>query len=117
MTTSPGMKRMIEKTITLTRTSVGIASASRRRTYCLISTARPAAPLSLQPGEHQPAPQREAVVVLEALHLRRVRNVLRRRREVHVVRLVREVALDVVDDGQALLRVQLAPLGDEHLVQ
>ena len=36
MTTSPGIRRMIEKTITLTSTSVGTASASRRRTYCLM---------------------------------------------------------------------------------
>ena len=33
ITTSPGMSRMIENTITLTSASVGTASATRRRTY------------------------------------------------------------------------------------
>jgi hypothetical protein len=32
VTTSPGMKRIIANTMTLTRNSVGIASATRRRT-------------------------------------------------------------------------------------
>src|ERR671923_344228 len=100
MTTSPGISRMIANTITLTMTSVGTASTSRRSTYCRM--------LLLEPGEHQPRPQPEAVVVLHALHVRRVGDVLRRVRHVDVVRLVGEIPLDVVHDGQPLLGIQLA---------
>src|SRR5688572_2057767 len=113
ITTSPGMNRMIENTMMLTSSSVGTASATRRSTYCFM-TGRP---LLVDPGEHQPGAEAEAVVVLEALHVRRVRDVLRRVRQVHVVRLVREVALDVVNQVQALLRIELAPLRDQHLVE
>jgi hypothetical protein len=61
--------------------------------------------------------EREPVVVLESLHRRRVGDVLRRRRQVDVVRLVGQVALDVVDDELALAGVQLAPLREQELVQ
>src|SRR5262245_38066838 len=108
-TTSPGMRRMIAKTITLTSASVGTASARRRRTYCLISP--------VEPRVHEPWPQAEAVVILHPLHRRHVADVLRRERRVHVVGLVGQVALDVVHDGQPLLEVHLAALGDQHLVQ
>src|SRR5262245_39265018 len=96
ITTSPGMRRIIEKTMMLTSTSVGIARPSRRNRYDLIAPPCPASPLD--PGEHEPVAEREPVVVPEALHLRRVRDVLRRGREIHVVRLVGEMPLDVVDD-------------------
>src|SRR5688572_16622991 len=103
MTTSPGISRMIENTITLTRISVGTASASRRSTYWRM--------LLVDPGEHQPRSQPEAVVVLHALHARRVGDVLGRRGQVDVVGLVGQVALDVVHDGQPLGDVHLAALG------
>src|SRR5436189_5638652 len=54
--------------------------------------------LLVEPGEEQPHAQPVAVVVAEALHVGGVRDVLRPLRRVHVVRLVREIALDVVDD-------------------
>src|SRR2546430_3065431 len=114
--TSPGMSRIMAKTMTLTRNSVGSASAARRRRYGLT---RPllAGVLLVEPGVQEARPEAEAVVVLEALHVGRMRDVPREARQIDVVRLVREVALDVVDDLLALLWIQLASLGDEHRVQ
>src|SRR6185436_12100006 len=106
--TSPGIIRISANTSTLTRNSVGTASASRRRTYGLIA-------LLVEPGVDQPHAEAVAVVVLEALHVRRVRDVLRPLRHVGVVGLVGLVALDVVHDLLALLESHLAALGREHL--
>src|SRR5216117_1534955 len=100
--TSPGISRISAKTSTLTRNSVGTARARRRRTYGFISP--------VEPGVGQAHAEAVAVVVLEALHGRRVGDVLRPRRHVDVVGLVGEVALDVVHDLLALPGIHLAAL-------
>src|SRR4051812_21299073 len=95
--TSPGMRRSSRKTMTLTRNSVGTASARRRRTYGFTRA------LLVEPGEEQAHAEPVAVVVLEALHVLRMGHVLRPLRRIDVVGLVGEIALDVVDDRLALL--------------
>src|SRR5690242_15742407 len=107
--TSPGMSRSSRNTMTLTRNSVGTASATRRMTYGFTR------PLLVEPGEGQPHAEPVAVVVAEALHVLRMRHVLRPLRDVHVVRLVGKVALDVVHDLLALFGIHLATLRDEQL--
>src|SRR5437867_9477664 len=111
VTTSPGISRIMAKTMTLTRIRVGTARAMRRRTYCLTG-----ARLLLDPGEGQAAAEVVPVVVLEPLDVRRMRDVARRHRHVDVVRLVGEVALDLVDDLATLLRIDLAALGQQHQI-
>src|SRR5437667_8856565 len=117
--TSPGISRIMANTMTLTRKSVGTASATRRRTYRL-TRGRPVDALLVEPRAHDQQPERVAVVVLEALHGRRVGDVLRGDRQVDqvdIVRLVGQVTLDRVDDLAALVRIELPQLGEEHLVQ
>src|SRR5260370_17778577 len=82
------------------------------------STARKVAhyALTVQPRIHEPEPQAEAIAVPEALHVRRMRDVLRRRRQVDVVGLVRQVPLDIVDGLLPPPRVHLPPLGPDHPV-
>src|SRR3989454_1080647 len=114
--TSPGISRIMANTMTLTRKSVGTASATRRRTYRL-TRGRPVDALLVEPRAHDQQPERVAVVVLEALHGRRVGDILRGDRQVDIVRLVGQVTLDLVDDLAALVRIELPQLGEEHLVQ
>src|SRR5262245_11958830 len=106
--TSPGMSRSSRNTMMLTRNRVGTASATRRSTYCFTRA------LLVEPGEDQPHPDPVAVVVLEALDVLGVGDVLRPLRRVDVVRLVGEIALDVVDDLLTLLGIHLASLRDQH---
>src|SRR3989449_11437016 len=68
----------------------------------------------VEPGVEQAHAEAVTVVVLEALHVGRVRDVLRPLRDVDVVGLVGQVALDVVDDLLPLLRVHLTALGEQH---
>src|SRR5262245_56838277 len=118
--TSPGMSRMRANTITLTRKSVGMASASRRRTYCFMRSAggvRPGPSSPIEPGVGQPHAETVTVVVLEALHGRRMSEVLRPLRDVDVVGLVGQIALDVVHDLLAFLGIHLPPLRHQHLAE
>src|SRR6266540_6071417 len=94
VTTSPGMSRIIEKTMTLTRKSVGMASATRRRTYCFTCGAGSL----VQPRVEEARAEPVAVVVLETLHVRLMGDVLRLYGQEDVVGLVGHVALDLVDD-------------------
>src|SRR5262249_56614472 len=91
---------------------VGTASAMRRRTYCLTR-----APLFFDPCEGQAPAEVVPVVMLEALDVRRMRDVARINRDVHVVRLVGEVALDLVNDRATLLWIHLAAMDQHHPVQ
>src|SRR5689334_2091572 len=97
-TASPGIRRGSVKTITEAISSEGIAITSRRARYRLSTRS------AIQPGRHEPS----AVVVAEVRGVVLQRAV--RHRGVHpadrgrVVDLLREVALDLVD--------QLTPLGD-----
>src|ERR1700675_573134 len=102
--TSPGMRRMRAKTRTLTRKSVGIARARRRSRYCFTAwaAARARRRLLVEPRVEQAHAEPVAVVMAEALHVGRVRHVLGPLRHVDVVRLVGQIALDVVHDLPAL---------------
>src|SRR5438876_2653799 len=67
--------------------------------------------LLVEPRVEQAHAETIPVVVLEPFHVGGVREVLRRLRQEDGVGLVGEIALNVVDDLLALLRVHLAPLG------
>src|SRR5437867_7989449 len=64
--------------------------------------------LLVEPRVEQAHAEAIPVVVLEPLHVRGMGEVLRPVRQVDVVHLVGEIALDVVDDLLALLRIHLA---------
>src|SRR5437879_2998766 len=109
-TASPGMSRGSVKTISEAISSDGIATSTRFATY-RFSNAR----LAVEPGRQQAA----AVVVA---HVRSV--VLERAfpdgdvhagRHLHVVLLLGQVALDVVDQLAPLGNVEGAPLAHEHV--
>src|SRR5207249_5420354 len=113
-TTSPGISRGSVKTISDAISSEGIAMSRRFARYRLSTTGRrDSSPV--EPRRHEPA----AVVVA---HVRPV--VLERAlpdrdvdagRHLHVVLLLGQVALDVVDDLAALGDVGRAPLADQHV--
>src|SRR5213594_3827100 len=112
-TTSPGMSRGSVKTISDAISRDGIATRSRLARYRLSTGG--GRPLPLEPRGHEPP----AVVVA---HVRPV--VLDRalpdrdvdgRWHLHVVLLLGQVALDVVDDLAALGRIERPPLADEHV--
>src|SRR5438309_1896312 len=109
-TASPGISRGSVKTISEAISSDGIATSSRFATYRFRN-----ARLAVEPGRRQAA----AVVVA---HVRSV--VLERAfpdgdvhagRHLHVVLLLGQVALDVVDQLAAPGDVERAPLADEHV--
>src|SRR5436309_3248500 len=72
---------------------------------------------SVEPHVHEARAEAVAVDVLEALDVRRMRDVAGPHREIDVVDLVGEVALDLVDDLAALYWIQLPALGQEQPVQ
>src|SRR3989454_10346161 len=68
---------------------------------------------ALDPRVHEAAAQIKAVVRLEPLHVRRVRDVPRGHWQVNVIGLVGEIAVDLVGELAALLRIKLSALGEE----
>src|SRR5688500_9001480 len=108
-TTSPGMSRGSEKTMSDAITSDGIATISRRRTYFFTRS------LFVEPGDHEAAAVVVADVRAEVLHVRHPGPDRAHRRAVRVVHLLRGVALDLEDQLAALLVVEGAALLLDHL--
>src|SRR5437660_1338288 len=109
LTTSPGMSRGSVKTINDAMSSDGTATSRRVARY------RRSTASAVEPGRDQsPAvveAEIRAVVLERGVPHRRVR----RRAELHVVLLVGQVALEVVDDLAALDVVIRAPLAEQEV--
>src|SRR5262249_60430840 len=74
----------------------------------------PTPPSTVEPGVHQAAAHAITVVAAEALHVCGVHDVARPHRQIDVVRLVGQVALDVEHDLPAPRRIELAALYQQH---
>src|SRR2546428_6726779 len=109
LTTSPGMSRGSAKTISDAMSSDGTATSRRLARY------RRSTASAVEPG----CGQSSAVVVAEVGAVVLERAVpdggVGGRRELHVVLLIRQVALDVVDQLAALGDVERAPLAYEQI--
>src|SRR5262245_59383032 len=109
MTTSPERRCISRKTKTVTRNNVGTINRTRFRKYSRMVLAPE---LFTQPHGDHPVHHGMADLRRKALQVRLMDMIGEPNGDVHIVRLVGQVALDVVDDALALLGVQLLPLGD-----
>src|SRR5207247_3493062 len=109
LTTSPGMSRGSVKTISDAISSDGIATSRRLARY------RRSTVSAVEPGRDQPPTVVEAEVRAVIFQRAVPDRGVRRGAERHVVLLVSQVALDVVDHLAALGDVERAPLPEEEI--
>src|SRR5690242_1278280 len=101
----------------LRRSSPSTSAAKHGPIWRVVKLAIATSPLSIEPGIHETAAHTVAVVAAKALHVRGVHDVPRPHRQIHVIRLVGEIALDVEDDLATPRRIQLATLRAQHAVE
>src|SRR5438093_10309293 len=109
LTTSPGMSRGSVKTINDAMSSDGTATSRRVARY------RGSTASAVEPGRDQAPAVVEAEVRAVVLECGVPHRRVRRRAELHVVLLVGQVALEVVDDLAALDVVVRAPLAEQEV--
>src|SRR5215472_5378311 len=114
MTTSPERICISKKTRIVTRNNVGTISRRRFRRYSRMVLAPR---LFIQPCRDHSVHHGMAYFRCEALQVRLMDMIGEPDGDVHIVRLVGHIALDVVDNALTLLGVQLPPLGKEHSIE
>src|SRR5215468_10399389 len=114
MTTSPERICISRKTRIVTRNNVGTINRRRFRRYSrMVLTPR----LFIQPCRDHPVHHGIAYFRCKALQVWLMDMIRESYRDVHIVRLIGYIALDVVDNALALLGIQLPPLGEEHSIE
>src|SRR6266705_5609904 len=114
MTTSPERIRISRKTRMVTRNNVGTINRTRLRRYSRMVLAPG---LFIQPCRNHPVHHGMAYFRRKALQVRLMDMIREPNGDVHIIRLIGHVALDVVHEALALLGVQLPPLGEEHGIE